>query len=93
MASHVKVSATSPVPHVVLSQFKACIVLLGNYYVFGSNPRVISIFGALIAIGGISGFTHLNQTVSQKSQSKDKSRLGKENGGVERNDAYGEEFV
>ncbi|CAI0554985.1 unnamed protein product [Linum tenue] len=94
--------ATSPVSHVVLGQFKTCIVLLGNYYIFGSNPGVISIFGALIAIGGMSGFTYLNlqnvkssssQTAPQKSSSKDKSRLSKENGGDDGNDAYGEESV
>ncbi|CAL1409146.1 unnamed protein product [Linum trigynum] len=94
--------ATSPVSHVVLGQFKTCIVLLGNYYIFGSNPGVISIFGALIAIGGMSGFTYLNlqnvkssssQTAPQKSSSKDKSRLSKENGGGDGNDAYGEESV
>ncbi|CAN1222723.1 Nucleotide-sugar uncharacterized transporter 1 [Linum grandiflorum] len=88
--------ATSAISHVVLGQFKTCIVLLGNYYIFGSNPGVTSIFGAVIAISGMSAFTYLNllqnaksQTAPQKSPVKDKSRLNKEN----TNDGYGEESV
>ncbi|XP_028196479.1 nucleotide-sugar uncharacterized transporter 1-like [Glycine soja] len=42
--------ATSAVLHVVLEQFKTCIILLGNYYLFGFNPGIISICGAFAAI-------------------------------------------
>ncbi|KAJ6355028.1 hypothetical protein OIU77_005593 [Salix suchowensis] len=37
--------ATSAISHVVLGQFKTCVVLLGNFYIFGSNPGAISICG------------------------------------------------
>ncbi|CAL0306992.1 unnamed protein product [Lupinus luteus] len=52
--------ATSPLSHVVLGQFKTCIILLGNYYLFGSNPGIVSIFGACTAIAGMSVYTYLN---------------------------------
>ncbi|CAN1165678.1 Serine/threonine/tyrosine-protein kinase HT1 [Linum perenne] len=91
--------ATSAISHVVLGQFKTCVVLLGNYYIFGSNPGVTSIIGAVIAICGMSGYTYLNlqqnsksQTAAQISTVKDKSRLSKENGG-DTNDGYGQESV
>uniref|UniRef100_A0A6N2NG03 Sugar phosphate transporter domain-containing protein n=1 Tax=Salix viminalis TaxID=40686 RepID=A0A6N2NG03_SALVM len=37
--------ATSAISHVVLGQFKTCVVLLGNFYIFGSNPGEVSICG------------------------------------------------
>ncbi|MED6207557.1 hypothetical protein PIB30_036886 [Stylosanthes scabra] len=52
--------ATSAISHVVLGQFKTCVVLLGNYYIFGSNPGIISICGAITAIVGMSVYTYLN---------------------------------
>ncbi|EXC47695.1 hypothetical protein L484_002406 [Morus notabilis] len=44
--------ATSAITHVVLGQFKTCAVLLGSYYLFGSNPGTTSICGAFAAIAG-----------------------------------------
>ncbi|MBA0868333.1 hypothetical protein Goshw_011908, partial [Gossypium schwendimanii] len=32
------------------SRFKTCVLLLGNYYIFGSNPGTTSICGAFVAI-------------------------------------------
>ncbi|KAJ4845747.1 hypothetical protein Tsubulata_032860 [Turnera subulata] len=90
--------ATSAISHVVLGQFKTCVVLLGNYYLFGSNPGATSICGAFTAIAGTSFYTYLNlnnnklqsgKTSLQKTSSK--SRLGKENG--ENHDGYGGESV
>ncbi|XP_038695196.1 nucleotide-sugar uncharacterized transporter 1 isoform X2 [Tripterygium wilfordii] len=82
--------ATSAVSHVVLGQFKTCVVLLGNYYLFGSNPGTTSICGAFVAIGGMSGYTYLN-LLTTRSQGLSKSKLSKEdeNG----HDGYGEESV
>ncbi|MFQ6643114.1 hypothetical protein Gotur_017962, partial [Gossypium turneri] len=52
--------ATSAISHVVLGQFKTCVLLLGNYYIFGSNPGTTSICGAFVAIAGMSFYTYLN---------------------------------
>ncbi|OAY46445.2 nucleotide-sugar uncharacterized transporter 1 [Manihot esculenta] len=91
--------ATSAISHVVLGQFKTCVVLLGNFYLFGSNPGVTSIFGAFTAIAGMSAYTYLN-LFSMKSQAGKtsprktaaaKSRLSRENG--DSHDGYGGESV
>ncbi|KAI3810195.1 hypothetical protein L1987_19805 [Smallanthus sonchifolius] len=46
--------------HVVLGQFKTCVILLGGYLLFGSDPGYASICGAFVAIGGMSVYTTLN---------------------------------
>ncbi|KAL9442303.1 hypothetical protein AB3S75_020744 [Citrus x aurantiifolia] len=92
--------ATSAISHVVLGQFKTCIILLGNYYIFGANPGTISICGAFVAIVGMSFYTYLNLCNSKHQSSKaslqngsslPKSKLIKENG--EKHDGYGDESV
>ncbi|XP_054822497.1 nucleotide-sugar uncharacterized transporter 1 isoform X2 [Prosopis cineraria] len=78
--------ATSAISHVVLGQFKTCVLLLGNYYLFGSNPGKTSICGAFTAIAGMSVYAYLNMNsqsmkVSPRQTSAlPKSKLGKENG-------------
>lgn len=52
--------ATSATSHVVLGQFKTCVILLGGYVIFGSDPGFISICGALAALAGMSVYTWLN---------------------------------
>ncbi|KAL6538496.1 hypothetical protein OROGR_012484 [Orobanche gracilis] len=52
--------ATSATSHVVLGQFKTCIILLGGYLVFGSDPGTVSIVGAVLALCGMSIYTSLN---------------------------------
>ncbi|KAL1195266.1 Nucleotide-sugar uncharacterized transporter 2 [Cardamine amara subsp. amara] len=52
--------ATSATSHVVLGQFKTCVILLGGYVIFGSDPGFISICGAVAALGGMSVYTFLN---------------------------------
>ncbi|KAG2333264.1 hypothetical protein Bca52824_004444 [Brassica carinata] len=52
--------ATSAITHVVLGQFKTCVLLLGNFYIFGSNSGVVSVCGAVVAIIGTSLYTYLN---------------------------------
>ncbi|KAB5551954.1 hypothetical protein DKX38_009265 [Salix brachista] len=90
--------ATSAISHVVLGQFKTCVVLLGNFCIFGSNPGATSICGAFMAIAGMSGYTYLNihnpkpQTgKSSPRKSSTQSRLSKENG--DSHDGYGGESV
>ncbi|XVF19063.1 hypothetical protein REPUB_Repub11eG0078200 [Reevesia pubescens] len=89
--------ATSAISHVVLGQFKTCVLLLGSYYLFGSNPGATSICGALIAIAGMSFFTYLNLHAKKQpsplkvSSSLPKSKLGEGNG--ENRDGFGAENV
>ncbi|KAK1440197.1 hypothetical protein QVD17_06022 [Tagetes erecta] len=52
--------ATSATSHVVLGQFKTCVILLGGYLLFGSDPGYASICGAFVAICGMSVYTTLN---------------------------------
>ncbi|KAG4378535.1 hypothetical protein GLYMA_17G057400v4 [Glycine max] len=90
--------ATSAVSHVVLGQFKTCIILLGNYYLFGSNPGIISICGAFTAIAGMSVYTYLNlkqqsnKIFPRQATLLPKSKLSKENG-TSQNGHYSAENV
>ncbi|XP_041022019.1 nucleotide-sugar uncharacterized transporter 1-like isoform X1 [Juglans microcarpa x Juglans regia] len=78
--------ATSAITHVVLGQFKTCVLLLGNYSLFGSNQGKTSICGAFTAIAGMSIYTYLNmkqksdKTPPRQASSLPISRLSKENG-------------
>ncbi|PPD90719.1 hypothetical protein GOBAR_DD12336 [Gossypium barbadense] len=91
--------ATSAISHVVLGQFKTCVILLGSFYLFGSNPGTTSIIGAFIAIGGMSFFTYLNlrdkkqqpQPGLQVSSALPKSKLSEGNGDI--CDGFGTETV
>ncbi|EOY32101.1 Nucleotide/sugar transporter family protein isoform 1 [Theobroma cacao] len=89
--------ATSAISHVVLGQFKTCVLFLGSYYLFGSNPGTTSICGAFVAIGGMSFFTYLNLHAKQQpsplkvSSSLPKSKLSESNG--ENRDGFGAESV
>ncbi|KAL8489001.1 hypothetical protein ACS0TY_024585 [Phlomoides rotata] len=59
--------ATSATTHVVLGQFKTCVILLGGFLLFGSNPGVMSICGAATALTGMSFYTYLNLQSRQQS--------------------------
>ncbi|ONK69346.1 uncharacterized protein A4U43_C05F21900 [Asparagus officinalis] len=59
--------ATSATSHVVLGQFKTCIIMLGGYIFFSSDPGSISLCGAAMALGGMSFYTYLNLKRSQDS--------------------------
>ncbi|KAJ4964519.1 hypothetical protein NE237_024458 [Protea cynaroides] len=52
--------ATSATTHVVLGQFKTCVILLGGFLIFGSNPGKVSLCGAVTALAGMSVYTYLN---------------------------------
>ncbi|KAL3535444.1 hypothetical protein ACH5RR_003905 [Cinchona calisaya] len=81
--------ATSATTHVVLGQFKTCVILLGGFLLFGSNPGLTSISGAIFALGGMTSYTYLNlhsqqQAIKTSSRQSSfllpKSKLSKENG-------------
>ncbi|PIM98327.1 Glucose-6-phosphate/phosphate and phosphoenolpyruvate/phosphate antiporter [Handroanthus impetiginosus] len=91
--------ATSATTHVVLGQFKTCVILLGGFLLFGSNPGMTSILGAATALVGMSFYTYLNLQTRQQSAKTSprqstlplsKSKLGKENGDM---DGGGDEHV
>lgn len=62
--------ATSATSHVVLGQFKTCVILLGGYFIFNSDPGFVSICGAITALTGMSVYTSLNLQESSESSSK-----------------------
>uniref|UniRef100_A0A7N1A989 Sugar phosphate transporter domain-containing protein n=1 Tax=Kalanchoe fedtschenkoi TaxID=63787 RepID=A0A7N1A989_KALFE len=92
-------AATSAITHVVLGQFKTCVILLGGFFLFGSNPGVVSICGAITALAGMSVYTYLNALSSQSTQQlktspkQSKSKLNKEGDDSDQNKNYGEESV
>ncbi|XP_027939435.1 nucleotide-sugar uncharacterized transporter 2 isoform X1 [Vigna unguiculata] len=59
--------ATSATTHVVLGQFKTCVILLGGFILFKSDPGVVSIGGAVVALSGMSVYTSLNLQGSQEN--------------------------
>ncbi|XP_010246387.1 PREDICTED: uncharacterized membrane protein At1g06890-like [Nelumbo nucifera] len=92
--------ATSATTHVVLGQFKTCVILLGGFLLFGSNPGITSICGAVTALAGMSVYTYLNLLGSHQQPNKTsprqasfslvKSKLSKENGEMHDGDIDGE---
>lgn len=62
--------ATSATAHVVLGQFKTCVILLGGYLLFSSDPGPMSLCGALAALGGMSVYTSLSIKESNDSAVK-----------------------
>lgn len=62
--------ATSATSHVVLGQFKTCVIMLGGYLIFDSDPGFISICGAFAALCGMSVYTSQNLQESSESLSK-----------------------
>ncbi|KAL8150663.1 hypothetical protein V2J09_020471 [Rumex salicifolius] len=62
--------ATSATAHVVLGQFKTCVILLGGYLIFGSDPGPTSLCGAVTALGGMSVYTSLSMKDSVENTGK-----------------------
>ncbi|KAL4313221.1 hypothetical protein GQ457_01G007280 [Hibiscus cannabinus] len=62
--------ATSATSHVVLGQFKTCVIVVGGYLLFDSDPGFVSLCGAVAALGGMSVYTTLNLKESNQSPSK-----------------------
>lgn len=63
-------SATSATSHVVLGQFKTCVIMLGGYVFFNSDPGMISLCGAVVALSGMSFYTYLNMLKESAAASK-----------------------
>ncbi|XP_025884350.1 nucleotide-sugar uncharacterized transporter 2 isoform X2 [Solanum lycopersicum] len=61
--------ATSATSHVVLGQFKTCVILLGGYFLFSSDPGWTSICGAVTALGGMTVYTSLSLKESREKAS------------------------
>lgn len=61
--------ATSATTHVVLGQFKTCVILVGGYLLFDSDPGFVSLCGAVAALGGMSVYTSLNLKETKESSS------------------------
>ncbi|KAL1534054.1 hypothetical protein AAHA92_31457 [Salvia divinorum] len=75
--------ATSATTHAVLGQFKTCVILLGGFVLFGSNPGLTSICGAATALIGMSLYTYLNLKSRQQSTLPlSKSKLSKESSDI-----------
>ncbi|KAF6153824.1 hypothetical protein GIB67_001057 [Kingdonia uniflora] len=62
--------ATSAISHVVLGQFKTCVIMLGGYLIFNSDPGVLSICGAVAALCGMTVYTSLNMQEPKETASK-----------------------
>ncbi|KAL4333606.1 hypothetical protein GQ457_07G012640 [Hibiscus cannabinus] len=62
--------ATSATSHVVLGQFKSCVILVGGYLLLDSDPGVVSLSGAVVALAGMSVYTSLNLKESKDGSTK-----------------------
>lgn len=63
--------ATSATSHVVLGQFKTCVIMLGGYLFFNSEPGMVSLCGAVVALCGMSLYTLLSlQLLQEPTNSK-----------------------
>ncbi|GAB4845905.1 hypothetical protein Ancab_024910 [Ancistrocladus abbreviatus] len=62
--------ATSATAHVILGQFKTCVIVLGGYLLFNSDPGFLSLCGAVAALGGMSVYTSLSLQDSGESTMK-----------------------
>ena len=51
----------------VLGQFKTCVILLGGNLIFNSDPGIVSIGGAVVALTGMSVYTTLNLQESKEN--------------------------
>lgn len=63
----------------VLGQFKTCVIMLAGYLFFNSDPGVISLCGAVTALGGMSVYACLNLQGSKESGTASKQLLSKQN--------------
>lgn len=53
----------------VLGQFKTCVILIGGYLLFSSDPGLVSIVGAVVALCGMSVYMSLNLRESNEKAS------------------------
>ncbi|KAG0473930.1 hypothetical protein HPP92_015787 [Vanilla planifolia] len=67
--------ATSATSHVVLGQFKTCVIMMGGYLFFNSDPGMVSLCGAVVALSGMTVYTYLNLRSSHDSAAVNKQLL------------------
>ncbi|CAK9278845.1 unnamed protein product [Sphagnum jensenii] len=60
--------ATSAITHVVLGQFKTCVILLAGYVLFQSNPGLKSLAGATMALTGMAVYTYLGLKKKERKE-------------------------
>ena len=89
-------SATSALSHVVLGQFKTIVIMLSGYLIFGSDPGITSVCGAVIALGGMSFYTYLglkkdSATSGKKAPSRQNSFMGRPKVAADSDDADSEQ--
>lgn len=66
--TYVLYRATSATSHVILGQFKTCVILLGGYMLFESDPGFVSICGAVVALVGMSAYTSYSLRESSREE-------------------------
>ncbi|WOL19430.1 hypothetical protein Cni_G28228 [Canna indica] len=71
--------ATSATSHVVSGQFKTCVIMLGGFLLFNSDPGIVSICGAVVALCGMSFYTYLSLRSLKESTMAAKSLFPKQN--------------
>lgn len=71
VCTYVLYRATSATSHVILGQFKTCVILLGGYMLFESDPGFVSICGAVVALVGMSAYTSFSLKESSEKTSPD----------------------
>jgi hypothetical protein len=61
---------------VVLGQFKTIVIMVTGYLIFGSVPWIISMCGAVVALGGMSFYTYLGlKDCSEQQETNVKTEL------------------
>ncbi|XP_074303405.1 nucleotide-sugar uncharacterized transporter 2 [Silene latifolia] len=75
--------ATSATSHVVLGQFKTCVIMLGGYLLFNSDPGPMSLCGAVAALGGMSVYTSLSLSESTESATGTQNQASKPKSDIE----------
>ncbi|KAI5069921.1 hypothetical protein GOP47_0014264 [Adiantum capillus-veneris] len=71
-------AATCATTHVVLGQFKTCVILLGGFLLFEANPGAQSLCGATMALSGMAMYTFLNLQLEGNNETSGKQVLHKQ---------------
>lgn len=66
----------------MLGQFKTIVIMLSGYLIFGSDPGITSVCGAVVALGGMSFYTYLglrkdSVACGKKAPSRQNSFMGR----------------
>ncbi|MCO5594579.1 hypothetical protein L7F22_048612 [Adiantum nelumboides] len=72
--------ATCATTHVVLGQFKTCVILLGGFLLFEANPGAKSLCGATMALSGMAMYTFLTLQLEGNNETSGRQVLHKQVG-------------